>query len=76
MAPDDNTLPKPEAVQSISSQIKKVEVSKNSITLKDCYLQAKSLMNVLNDESSRLRSQIAVLMETLDEQYGDLVDQI
>lgn len=27
MAPDDNSLPKPEAVQSIGSQIKKVEVS-------------------------------------------------
>jgi hypothetical protein len=39
-------------------------------------LQAKSLMNVLNDESSKLRSQIAFLMETVDEQYGDLVDQI
>ena len=38
-------------------------------------MQAKSLMHVLNDESSRLRSQIAVLMETVDEQYGDLVDQ-
>ena len=33
-------------------------------------------MHVLNDESSRLRSQIAALMETVDEQYGDLVDQI
>jgi predicted nucleic acid-binding Zn-ribbon protein len=43
--------------------------------MKDFYLQAKSLMHVLNDESSRLRSQIAVLMETVDEQYGDLVDQ-
>ena len=39
-------------------------------------MQAKSLMNVLNDESSKLRSQIAFLMETVDEQYGDLVDQI
>jgi hypothetical protein len=39
-------------------------------------MQAKSMMNVLNDESSRLRSQIAILMETVDEQYGDLVDQV
>lgn len=67
---------KPEAVQSLGSQFKKVEVRKKNFNLQDFYKQARQLMNLLMDESYKLRSQIATLTEQVDEKYGEVIDQV